>query len=199
MIHNFTGIESSLHNMKCLKLRFSVWGFHFPSQTLPTMGGSISSSPTRTTRARSTSGEKRRSYNSKNELRCGTIRMIFHVETAQQAFLAFLHQQILQKNHCPQGRHCHLKNFIQEMLFVELFSHLRTNGIINFDDFGRNSSSFHNYATVADQIRDDPSLSLAFLNQLEGLEQYLMVVATSRDAVSRSSSSHVPSCVWRDK
>jgi hypothetical protein len=106
--------------------------------------------------------------------------MIFQVETAQQAFLAFLHQRTHQ-----QKQNSRAKNLIQEMLFIQLFSHLETtqeeDPLGDFDDFGQNSTSFHNFSAFADKIRDDPSLSVAFLERLESLEHYLMVVSVICD------------------
>jgi PAS domain S-box-containing protein len=97
-----------------------------------------------------------------------TLRLIIKTDSARHAFLCFLHQEKKKRKE---------ENFIKHFFYLENKS--KTERILS--RIGRNSSSFHNYATVADQIRDDPSLSLAFLNQLEGLEQYLMVVSVICD------------------
>jgi PAS domain-containing protein len=133
------------------------------------------------------SEERKKSYDLKNELLLGTIRMILYLETAQHAFLSFLNdgkiiiqqlQQQGQQGQQGQQQQHGSQNFVREMSYIEFLSRLRShNDFSKAIEFGLTSSSFHQFSSYSSLIQDDPNKSLEFLRQLEDCEQYLMVVS----------------------
>jgi PAS domain S-box-containing protein len=115
---------------------------------------------------------------SSTSTRTATLRLILKTDLARQAFLCYLDEERKKKK---KRRIETANNFIKDFLYLENKSLSLSEREKRLSQIGQNSTSFHNFSAFADKIRDDPSLSVAFLERLESLEHYLMVVSVICD------------------
>jgi PAS domain S-box-containing protein len=111
---------------------------------------------------------------SSTSTRTATLRLILKTDLARQAFLCYLDEERKKKRRTEAAN-----NFMKDFLYLENKSLSEREKRLS--QIGQNSTSFHNFSAFADKIRDDPSLSVAFLERLESLEHYLMVVSVICD------------------